>query len=283
MYTLKEQYKKQLLLKKLSETVIITENIDNILIETFEQQEVEQLNVALDYMLALANDFNLDSLKTAVAKATKVVFTSSGMMGNVDKWKANLAPWAEDISDVVSFIGSFISFTKNIKSILSTINKMAPLTDEAKAQPLGGMWSKEQQDAFNIAIKESFKAPGIFGFLGKKSPYLDPVLFAVDLVHENSFNDLYGTIDSQIPDNTGVNEKDAENLAGAAQGNKEDANDLAGTENDDKLSTRIATAGKLSDELDVDSDDVLKVLQRLSDDGKLKEQNLHDPIGLFKN
>lgn len=281
MNTLKEYYKTKKLSDKLNNILVETPELDRIIIEGIDQEEIKNFQVWFENLNNQANQFGLDSLSSAVKEAQGVLAKASGMLGSAEKVKSWM-PFVDDMGSVAAFGSATLNLINSFENILKTITGQIDLTDDQKKEPLkivlDGKLIKQLQDA----VGKSLATPGLLGVFGKKAPFIgDKVMPLTSELIENSYEDLLD-FGKQFPDKLPIDKEDAEDLAaGAKDEEAADAAAVDSSESDGGAEKRVAMAGQMSGDLDMNPNDILKVLQKLSADGKLKEQKLREVIKLF--
>ena len=135
MNTLQEYYAKQKLIKKISNIEVITEELDQLLIEGVSEAEISEMRQWLNNVAKISKAFTLPSMVSATQEAQEVLADASGMMGNWAKLKTK-GPFVDGIGQVASFASATSKFFNGLEDVLITIAGIANLSDEQKKQPL---------------------------------------------------------------------------------------------------------------------------------------------------
>jgi hypothetical protein len=278
MRTLKEQYKRKSLRNKLK---LIDESIDprfrKLMLEAFDPSEVDQIVKELDNIDALAKKYKTQELSNAAKEASKVASKLSGLEGKGSQWLAKslgkltkgIMPRMKEVFDFTALI------TKGFKSLPSALKLSIgkELSDEQKSNPsLRGAMEDEQFTAANKAIKSAFEPEGFFASLIKGTPFVNLDDMALELLQNNSYNDL---VTVKGPKNVGFEKEDYQDLIKALKGDtdvlKGFLSGLTGGDDSDTSASGAETVADIESETGLASDDIEKVLAALKKAGKLKE------------
>jgi len=241
MYTLKEQYKKHILIKKIINSAIITENINTVILEGFTEEEIDDIDRALGEVENVAKKHSLSTLLDASTKAAQMFEKASGMLGNIEKLKADVSlfrPFSDGMSEIVTFLSSFTKFANTLPKALEVLDRKIKLTDEQKIKSFRNAITDDKAlELLEKALKVSLKPAGILGGLGVKTiPFLDVDAFIDELMSTTTFNALTGVAEA-VPDKVPVDSDDARSLFDAQKGDKEALDslvDIGGKDNKDK-------------------------------------------------
>ena len=230
MNTLQEYYAKQKIIKKINNIEVITEELDQLLAEGFDEQELDKIETFLDTIQDIANKWNLTTLGKAIKSAYETVIDSSGMMGLGSKLKS-LNPFVDGMSKVVSFQYSVLNFLQSFPSILKTVVGKNNLTDEQKNAPIdtiiGPDVDEKSWQQFTKAIRTSLESENMFSRAVNGIPWMNDTDIAEMCadISTHSYNDLLEftkTTPSKLP----VDKEDAQDLAAAAAGDEESIDDI---------------------------------------------------------
>ena len=120
MDTLQNNYKKNKLVEKVNKLKIETQELDQVILESWTIDEIKGLERWLDSFRNASRNFNLSSIENAINDAYDVLVDSQ-LTASKDKKITDL--WVDDMSDVSSFIASVFAFFQNFPNMLDTLWK----------------------------------------------------------------------------------------------------------------------------------------------------------------
>ena len=271
MDTLQNNYKKNKLVEKVNKLKIETQELDQVILESWTIDEIKGLERWLDSFRNASRNFNLSSIENAINDAYDVLVDSQ-LTASKDKKITDL--WVDDMSDVSSFIASVFAFFQNFPNMLDTLWKSFDITDDFKKIPLKdafeqgsagcAQWPKEQSDKFVKMVKSNFVVPNKFTWSGRASkvPFMDDKMD--DFVNElqsQSFEQLMNianspSVDSRPPiDSDDVDAlKNAQDDPDSAVITSSEEESEGSEESGEKLSTPTENEADPTDELEKISD-----------------------------
>jgi len=286
MHTLKKQYTKQRLLKRLQ---LIETTIDpqhrRILLEAFNEAEAKQVIARLESIEKFGSTYSLPALTEASKKAAQEALELSGLLGSTSKGLARLKTLGQGISNIFAFTSAVTQLFKQLATVMQLIEKSAPLSDEDKEKAFADAADPALLDKARKALTKAMAPPGLLGFI-RGVPYLDDKAMVTELL-ANSFNSLTAmTEDVNNPANAPTpiaDKEDVEDAVAAAKG-EEGAEELVAAEEEvpgpvlaDTLKKELAQQG-----VDLANADVQAVITALQAMGKLKESHIRKFVGLLK-
>jgi len=223
MHTLKKQYTRQRLLKKLQLVEATTDpQHRRILLEAFNEAEAKQVIARIESIGQFATTYNLPALSTAAKKAADEAIKLSGILGIPSQGLAKLKALGQGVSKIFAFTAAITQSFKQLPTVMQFIEKTAPLSDEDKEKPFLDVADPALLDRARKGLTKAMAPPGLLGFI-RGVPYLDDKAMVTELL-ANSFNSLTAmTEDSNNPANqdTPIADKDdVENAVAAAKGEK---------------------------------------------------------------
>lgn len=232
MHTLKKQYTKQRLLKKLQ---LVESTIDpqhrRILLEAFDEAEAKQVITRLESIEKFGTTYNLPALATASKEAAGEALELSGLLGSPSKGLAKLKTLGQGISNIFAFTAAVTQSFKQLPTVMQLVEKTAPLSDEDKEKAFADIADPALLDKARKALTKAMAPPGLLGFI-RGVPYLDDKAMVTELL-ANSFNSLTAmTEDANNPANADApvaDKEDVEDAVAAAKG-EEGAEELVGAE-----------------------------------------------------
>ena len=271
MDTLQNNYKKNKLIEKVNKLKIETQELDQVILESWTIDEIKGLERWLDSFRNASRNFNLSSIEDAINDAYDVLVDSQLTASKDQKITDG---WVDDMSDVSSLIASVFAFFQKFPNMLDTLWKSFDITDDFKKVPLKDAFeqgiasratgSKERSDKFVKMVKSNFVVPNKFTWSGRASsvPFMDDKID--DLVaelQELSFEQLMNianspAVDSRPPiDADDVDAlKNAQDDPGSAVITPSEEESEGSEESDEKLSTPTEKEADPTDELEKISD-----------------------------
>jgi len=233
MRTLKEQYTRQQLLKKLR---LIESTADpqykRIMLEAFNEAEAKQVIARLESIEGFASQYSLPALAAGSKKAADEALKLSGLLGKTSKGLASLKGLGQGMSQIFAFTAAVTQVFKQLPTVMQLVEKTAPLSDEDKEKSFADVADPALLDKTRKAITSAMAPPGLLGFI-RGVPYLDDKAMVTELM-ASSYNTLVTM--SEDPNNPAnadapiADKEDLEDAAAAAQGDEEAAKDLVAPE-----------------------------------------------------